>query len=201
MMQCPECGQMISERATVCPRCGRPSPFTPGSYYYQQSLYPAQDPIQPEPKKGNSVWVIVLSFIVGILIVVAAILIFMMVSKKSGDASNKASTSQVANVPSKPKIDITRNGSYHLTGTVAGQKCTMDITVSGKDVYGTYYYNKYGSPLNLTGFISGHSMYLYESDFYGSTGSLTGRIKEGRFRGKHLNYSTMNETSFYFKAR
>ena len=50
LIQCPSCGQMISEQAPVCPHCGHPI----ANVNYYNSPQP-----QPQPKSGNNSKVIV----------------------------------------------------------------------------------------------------------------------------------------------
>lgn len=58
LIQCPACGQMISEQAPVCPHCGHP--IANVNYYNSP---------QPQPKSGNNSKVIV-----GVLVAIIATL-------------------------------------------------------------------------------------------------------------------------------
>ena len=52
LIQCPSCGQMISEQAPMCPHCGHP--IANVNYYNSPQPQP-----QPQPKSGNNSKVIV----------------------------------------------------------------------------------------------------------------------------------------------
>lgn len=52
LIQCPSCGQMISEQAPMCPHCGHP--IANVNYYNSPQPQP-----QPHPKSGNNSKVIV----------------------------------------------------------------------------------------------------------------------------------------------
>lgn len=85
---------------------------------------------------------------------------------------------------------------------MSGQGCKMNITISGNDVYGTYSYNKYDKPLTLQGTMSGNFVQLDEIDKYGEvTGSLNGTVSGNTFKGTHLRYQTMRESSFSFTVQ
>ena len=62
LIQCPSCGQMISEQAPMCPHCGHP--IANVNYYNSPQPQP-----QPQPKSGNNSKVIV-----GILVAIIATL-------------------------------------------------------------------------------------------------------------------------------
>lgn len=197
LIYCRDCGRMISDNAGVCPYCGSPLNM-------RQPVPPAPGFDDYEPKSKNSFWVYALSALIGVLLFALIYLLFSTFVPQCSRSSGKANVAseKTESKEHKSSIDLKRSGFYHLTGRVAGQRCTMDITVAGNDVYGSYYYNKYGSPLSLNGFITGHSLYLYETDEYGTaTGVLIGRIHDNKYSGTHTRYSTNVDTHFSFKAR
>ena len=197
LIYCHDCGRMISDSARACPYCG--SPLNIG-----QNMRPVTEIDDYEPENKNNVWIYVISALIGVLLFVVIYLLFSTFVPQCSRSSEKAT---VANVKSEAKehkssINLKNSGYYHLTGRVAGLRCTMDITVAGDEVFGSYYYNKYGSPLNLNGFITGHSLYLYETDEYGTaTGVLIGRIHDNKYSGTHTRYSTNTDTHFSFKTK
>ncbi|MBR5639762.1 MAG: hypothetical protein IKW83_08360 [Muribaculaceae bacterium] len=98
-------------------------------------------------------------------------------------------------------IDLNEDGSYHLTGSVGGAKCKMDITIDGNYVSGTYTYIKFGKPIQLDGEKNGNNIILYEiyDDEY--TGSLDGYVYGDSFSGTHTHYDTEVESDFSFTAQ
>lgn len=68
LIQCPSCGQMISEQAPMCPHCGHPI----ANVNYYNSPQP-----QPQPKSGNNSKVIV-GVLVAIIATLAIILLVVM---------------------------------------------------------------------------------------------------------------------------
>ena len=223
LIQCPECGNYISDKAPMCPRCGytmaqniMPRPQQEPQYYAPQQQ-PQQYPEPPKPKGVNK------GLIAGIIVAAAVLIAGIALLNKgksnqqySASASYEASTeveavavdsavaveaTSPAPAP-EPTIDLSEDGNYHLTGNVAGVACTMDITINGGAVYGSYYYNKYHSPLDLSGSKSGTFISLTESDKYGNdTGELSGHINGNTFSGSHYNYDKDQETRFSFKAK
>lgn len=70
LIQCPSCGQMISEQAPMCPHCGHP--IANVNYYNSPQPQP-----QPQPKSGNNSKVIV-GVLVAIIATLAIILLVVM---------------------------------------------------------------------------------------------------------------------------
>ena len=68
LIQCPSCGQMISEQAPMCPHCGHPI----ANVNYYNSPQP-----QPQPKSGNNSKVIV-GVLVAIIATLALVLLVVM---------------------------------------------------------------------------------------------------------------------------
>ena len=111
--------------------------------------------------------------------------------------SQTVETSTVASAPAEPAkpaepaIDLNEDGTYHLSGKIAGSGCKMDITINGR----------YRKPLELSGTKSGHNISLTEVDDHGETsGKLNGRVSGKSFTGTHTRYETMAETHFSFTA-
>lgn len=200
---CRECGNMVSDKAASCPHCGSPVNSAPAAGYGQPT----------NPSNGNT-WLYVL---IGGLGVLALILIIVLMNsgmcsrstptQPAPTTSQTVETSTVASAPAEPAkpaepaIDLNEDGTYHLSGKVAGSGCKMDITINGSNVYGTYSYNRYRKPLELSGTKSGHNISLTEVDDHGETsGELNGRVSGKSFTGTHMRYETMAETHFSFTA-
>ena len=106
------------------------------------------------------------------------------------------STSDVANaaqdIPEEEPIDALAMTEWHLTGTIAGQGVVMDLHNDGDNVWGSYYYTRVGSPLELNGNIDEHgNIYLEEynerKDHY--SGEMNVKMSSsGHLTGSHYNY-------------
>lgn len=86
LIQCPSCGQMISEQAPMCPHCGHPI----ANVNYYNSPQP-----QPQPKSGNNSKVIV-GVLVAIIATLAIILLVVMgkgCAKGNSDIVSSSSSS------------------------------------------------------------------------------------------------------------
>ena len=204
LIRCNECGQMMSDQAQVCPRCGKPLQMVP--------QYPQQ---QPARSSNNNLW---LYGLIGALAVLAIVVIILLISSMGGKKDttpppppSQATVQQApASAPQAapqqaapaPAIDLTEDGSYHLTGSVAGAGCQMDITIRGGEVFGTYSYNRYRKPLHLEGSINGTRVSLIETDNHGEqSGELNGNVSGNTFSGTHTRLKTMADTHFSFTAK
>jgi hypothetical protein len=174
--------------------------------------YPQQ---QPARSSNNNLW---LYGLIGALAVLAIVVIILLISSMGGKKDttpppppSRATVQQApASAPQAapqqaapaPAIDLTEDGSYHLTGSVAGSGCQMDITIRGGEVFGTYSYNRYGKPLHLEGSINGTRVSLIETDNHGEqSGELNGNVSGNTFSGTHTRLKTMADTHFSFTAK
>ena len=204
LIRCPQCGNPVSDKANSCPRCGHPIYQTAPNGYMQQ------------PSSGNNNrW---LYAIIGGLVLLTIILIIVlmssgMCSRSTSTTQTSPTTSQSVEAPStqavkaepakeaEPAIDLNEDGTYHLSGKVAGVGCKMDITINGGSVYGTYSYNTQGKPLQLSGSKNGNHIYMGEEYEGEQTGELNGNINGNKFTGTHTRYKTGAETHFSFTAK
>ncbi len=60
LIKCSECGQMVSDKASVCPKCGNPINVAPTGGYQQ-----------PSDKKSNT-WLYVLTGVLGVIAIIVA---------------------------------------------------------------------------------------------------------------------------------
>ncbi|MBR2147270.1 MAG: zinc ribbon domain-containing protein [Muribaculaceae bacterium] len=60
LIKCSECGQMVSDKASVCPKCGNPINVAPTGGYQQ-----------PNDKKSNT-WLYVLTGVLGVIAIIVA---------------------------------------------------------------------------------------------------------------------------------
>lgn len=207
LIRCPQCGNPVSDKAPACPRCGHPiAQAAPLSSNSEQS-------------GGNKMgWLYAVIGLLGLLTLVLIIVMFTggrcsrstsqtTTPTQASEAVSATSAAPVAPAPAeqveeaKPAVDLSHDGTYHLSGKVAGQRCKMDLTIDGSNVYGSYSYNKFGKPLQLSGTRSGSTIFLSEVDDDGeNSGELNGRISGNSFTGTHTRYKTMADTHFSFTA-
>ena len=96
-----------------------------------------------------------------------------------------------------------QNGVYTLTGTIANVGATLDIMIQDGQIYGSYYYHRYGPDhrLQLRGEINNGYLSMYETDEYGNTtGVFNGIIDGNIFSGTHTNIAKARDTQFSFVA-
>ena len=212
---------MVSDRAKTCPKCGCPVGNQANDDPQGQSLAKKENHGSNNNKStsGGLLW---LFLIIGIIALVIILLSGKGCSNSStnemwSDSCDTTAVDTAAVVEEvvaheayeepttiKPEvyINLTEDGDYHLTGTVAGKACTMDLKIWGNEVNGTYYYNKYRKPLDLQGTIYDNEVQLDEIDEYGEiTGELNGHVSGNIFSGTHTHFPTMRDTKFSFKAK
>lgn len=88
LIQCPSCGQMISEQAPMCPHCGHP--IANVNYYNSPQPQP-----QPQPKSGNNSKVIVgvLAAIIATLAIILLVVMGKGCAKGNSDIVSSSSSS------------------------------------------------------------------------------------------------------------
>lgn len=89
LIQCPSCGQMISEQAPMCPHCGHP--IANVNYYNSPQPQP-----QPQPKSGNNSKVIVgvLAAIIATLAIILLVVMGKGCAKGNSDIVSSSSSSE-----------------------------------------------------------------------------------------------------------
>ncbi len=89
LIQCPSCGQMISEQAPMCPHCGHP--IANVNYYNSPQPQP-----QAQPKSGNNSKVIVgvLAAIIATLAIILLVVIGKGCAKGNSDIVSSSSSSE-----------------------------------------------------------------------------------------------------------
>jgi hypothetical protein len=81
------------------------------------------------------------------------------------------------------------DGAHHLSGYVGNNAITMDINISGSEVNGSYYYNKYRSNLNLFGKFEDGNLDIHETNNDGMpTGHFEGQFDNGQYSGTFTNF-------------
>ena len=119
-------------------------------------------------------------------------------SNTSAQASSMVTDSarDVANttedLPEEEPVDALAMTEWHLTGTIAGQGVVMDLNNDGDKVWGSYYYTRVGSPLELNGTIDKYGNIFIEEynarkDHY--SGEMNVKMsRSGHLTGSHYNY-------------
>ena len=119
LIQCPSCGQMISEQAPMCPHCGHPI----ANVNYYNSPQPQPQP-QPQPKSGNNSKVIV-----GILAAIIATLgIILLVVMSKGCAKGNSDI-----VSSSSSSETTSFGTSESDIAASDTTATTDIMTAVDD--------------------------------------------------------------------
>ncbi len=213
MIQCPHCGNNISDRASNCPYCGAsfrqsaPSPSEDTVYSFGGgSKYPMSN---PAPGGSNNKWLYaIIAFLVlaliglGIWAWQSGVLggkedvrekdtIF--VEKESSTTKVVASEESEAPAP-KPK-PFTPYGTHNFRGVLSGSiGIEMSFKIEGSTVNGHYHYNsqKRGADMILYGsYDHKGNVYLQE---YAPSGLNTGRfdlyLSPSGLSGSFYNYNT-----------
>ena len=190
MKYCVFCNNPIEDNATYCMHCGKQQPamYTP--------------PQQPQQNSNNNLLYLLIGILGTALLLIGGFLLYNMLSgsdTKDDATENKRDTvvtvvnqpqQQAAPQPAPPPKVYTIPGNHHMSGSISKYGITMDINVSGSDVYGTYYYHSVGSKnrMTVTGNIYGNNMYLEEYSPDGlNTGNFQGTFNGQVFKGKFTN--------------
>lgn len=200
MKYCVFCNNQIEDNATYCMHCGK-----------QQPMYAPQPPQQSNNNNNN-----LLYLIIGILgtavLLIGGFLLYNMMSDNDSKSEEAAEhkrdtvvtvvnqpTQQPAPQPAPPPKVYTIPGNHHLSGSISKYGVTMDISVNGSEVYGTYYYHSVGSKnrMTVTGNVYGNNMYLEEYSPDGlNTGNFSGTFDGRVYKGKFTNYDKGTYLSF-----
>lgn len=86
--------------------------------------------------------------------------------------------------------------SYNLKGTIGSLFVTMKLDFNEKKIVGSYYYDKYKSPIFLNGMIEGNNLTIREKN-----GEFKGYFNKEEFKGYWVNNNGKNiEFNFNVKA-
>ena len=203
LIKCPECGNMISDKAERCPKCGAPRmeqqqeqtqafPQEPAAPVEQPQPMQNQYPYYEEDDDNRNKW---LYGIIGLLVLALlgvgywawnSGLLGNHNGKEVVSGSEKDSTMVVSD--SQP---ATLDGTQNFSGSIGPANVEMSIFIDGSDVNGYYHYNSQdrGHNMTLQGNIgSGGVVTLTE---YSPEGLNSGRL-EGVFNGTTLEGSFIN---------
>lgn len=220
LIKCRECGQVVSDKAVKCPKCG--CPINEETHYFQ-SDEPMVLRRQPNRGGGNgNKWLYaILSFLLAAVIGGG---IFYFIDKNNQkeevfqqqqqqsqhvadsiakaqarqDSIDKLKAEAQPRVAPQPRV-VTIEGYHHLVGSISKYPITMDIQVNGGDVQGTYYYHSQGrnSKMSVYGSLNGNQLTLEEYAPDGkNTGYFEGTFNGYSFSGTFVNYLKGNTLSF-----
>lgn len=217
-MYCNNCHSNVPDGTLFCPNCGCAIEAAHGAQMpVQGNPVPQADrpaPTSYVPPRRNTMSPVMMGLIVLVVLLLVAVagMAGYMLSNKD-KASTEAATAgrtvvvdtvtvpvampQAAAAPQTPPAparEARPQGVYRLAGSVGRYPIHMELTISGNDVYGSYYYDRYGSnaSLSLIGTIQGRSISMYENaDNNGQwTGEFNGSFDGVDFTGTMTSYSS-----------
>lgn len=139
----------------------------------------------------------------GILRTLVFLLAVFLVACNSEQKSDKPTTTN-ATVSNTDSIKPILNFYKHLVGNLANHAITMDLQANEAKITGSYFYNKVGLLLKLSGSITKQNVYsFYEIDPNGdTTGLFTGQlIEQEGLSGTWTNIKTKQQFSFELSER
>lgn len=101
----------------------------------------------------------------------------------------------------KPKAPKEKVETLHLHGYIGEYPVTMQLTIDGSVIEGSYYYDRGSSTLILSGTYDDGDITLHETTSQGRpTGNFQGRLSGKKFKGKFVN-SKGEKFSFNISVR
>lgn len=179
LIKCRECGQVISDMAANCPKCGCPivneSEETQYGQTGEQMVYHNDVNRGNGGNNNNNLLYAILAFLLAIIIGGG---IYYFVDKNNRmekalqlqqqqhiadslakdslakaqarqDSINNLKAEAQPRVAPQPRV-VTIDGYHHLKGAISKYGITMDIQVNGGYVEGTYYYHSQGRSAKMT---------------------------------------------------
>lgn len=192
LIKCKECGHMISDKATKCPKCGCPimkQEEIRTSQASQDKVQQVQPAYYEQNNSGNSKKT--LYAIIGVLMALLVGLgLWMWKSELYGVNESDKNLSESVDVKKIGHLD----GTYLFRGEIGPYRADMSITLDGKDVTGIYHYDfqKAGVNMSLKGTIKEDGMLIMNE--YTPSGKNSGRF-DGTFTGKTFSGTFFNNTN------
>lgn len=203
LIKCPECGNMISDKASNCPKCGAPRmeqqqdmtqvfPQEPVAPVEQPQPMQNQYPYYEEDDGNRNKW---LYGIIGLLVLVLlGVGYWAWNSGLLGNHNAKEAVSGLEKDSTMVASDsqpATLEGTQNFSGSIGPANVEMSIFIDGSDVNGYYHYNSQDRGHNMTlqgNMGNGGVVTLTE---YSPEGLNSGRL-EGVFNGTTLEGSFTN---------
>lgn len=188
LIKCSVCGQMISDKAVRCPKCGSPVGVSRSSN--QQPIFSEKTEesqiLTDAPARKNRLYPLL-----GILAVALLGLAAWMFFGKDDiqtEQQTEPATSMTAEVDEKDD-QTAEIRVMDLSGYVGQHPITMHLELDDKNANGYYYYNAGSSQLQLTGTINDNHIELNETTQEGRpTGHFDGMMIDGEYSGEFINY-------------
>lgn len=195
LIKCKSCGNMISDKAVKCPKCGCTT-----TKEREEPVLQKEPQVQPvykeEGNKANSKKALYAT--IGVLVAVLAVVgLWMCLSEPRSDngSDRNVSDNSIDDVMGR---DL--DGTYQLRGEIGPYGAKMSITIDGKDVTGMYHYDsqKAGVNMSLSGELKKDKSLIINE--YAPNGKNSGRFK-GTFNGNEFRgtfYNLTNGNQFFF---
>ena len=168
LFKCPECGNMISDKALKCPKCGNPpikeiKPIVEEKTVVEE-ISKKEEPIildntpsDSTPTKKNNKRKITIIILAGIIVLCVVVYFCIKPNLQENKTENiqSAPSTKVVTSSNDFKIDAEMYGaSYKYEGDMEGFPIIMSftiVTLTNNRIEGEYENVKYGTKLNLTG--------------------------------------------------
>ena len=189
LIKCSGCGQMISDKAFKCPKCGTPVSLVQPS---NQQMNTADSYMYTEESSSKK-WLYPIIGILAIALLGLASWIFLINDDKQNQTEQIVGSSSMTDVESNG-IDLSDNETVgrqpmNLHGYVGKYPVTMHLEFDNNIVNGYYFYNSGSSKLQLTGTINNNHIELNETTQEGRpTGHFSGKMINGEYSGEFINY-------------
>jgi hypothetical protein len=193
LIKCKQCGNLISDKAVRCPKCGclitKEKPVTQESPQLQPIYY-------KEENKANSK-----KTLYAIICVLIAALVGVGVwIWKAGSVSDNVVSRNVSDGSIDDMKARNLDGTYLLRGSVGAYGAEMSITISGNAVSGQYHYDSLNSNARmlLNGTLKEDGTLIMNER--APNGKMSGRF-DGDFDGKMFSgtfYNLINGKQFSF---
>ena len=196
LIKCPECGNMISDRAATCPRCGCPTTGD-NQHVYNHDMIPKETESSSVKKP--------LYAIIALLIVALALVGVWLLRSKASDDSNQVAVAADSiaqqNAPAATEAaPVNLDGTHHFKGKIGKYPIEMRLSIDGHSVTGLSHYDSQKRGVNMT--IDGScddsgklSLSEYDSDgMY--TDNLVGVFRDGKFTGTFRNVHKNSRLDF-----
>ena len=200
LIKCKECGHMISDKATKCPKCGCPimkQEEIRTSQASQDKVQQVQPAYYEQNNSGNSKKT--LYAIIGVLMALLVGLgLWMWKSESFGGNVSEKNVSEGRDSDTKKR---NLDGTHLFRGEVGPYGAEMSISINGKDVVGQYHYDfqKAGVNMSLHGLLKEDGSLVM--DEHTPKGTNSGRF-DGIFDGKTFSgkfYNLTNGKQFSFR--
>lgn len=212
-MYCNNCHSNVPDGTPFCPNCGSALGAVQDNPVPQTGGPTPTSYIPPRRSTMSPMMMLLIALVVLLLVGIAMLAGYMLSNKGEAQTSSAADNANrtvvvdtvvvpattaapavAQQAPAAPAREAHPQGTYRLAGSVGRYPIHMELTISGNDVYGSYYYDRYGAGtgLSLVGTIHGRSISIYENANNNGewTGEFNGTFDGVDFSGSMLAYSS-----------